>query len=79
MTVRLHLYGRRDCHLCAEMLDALGQHPRRPDVIEIDVDGAPGLVRRFGAHVPVLTGSDGVEICRHFLDGAALDGYLAGR
>lgn len=75
----MHLYGRRDCHLCAEMLDALANHRRRPDVVEIDVDGDAGLVRRFGANVPVLTGPDGVEICRHFLDEEALEGYLAGR
>lgn len=79
MTARLHLYGRRDCHLCAEMLDALERHPGHPEIVEIDVDGDPGLVRRFGANVPVLTDPDGVEICRHFLDGAALEGYLAGR
>lgn len=75
----MHLYGRRECHLCAEMLDALAEHPSGPEVIEIDVDRDPGLVRRFGANVPVLTDADGVEICRHFLDRAALDGYLAGR
>lgn len=79
MTARLHLYGRRDCHLCAEMLDALVQLPHAPEIIQFDVDDDPGLVDRFGANVPVLTDRDGVEICRHFLDAAALDRYLAGR
>jgi glutaredoxin len=76
VTVRLHLYGRRECHLCAEMLDALERYANAVEVEEIDVDVDPGLVRRFGADVPVLTDDEGNEICRHFLDAAALERHL---
>lgn len=76
--MRLHLYGRRDCHLCAEMRDALVALPRACDIVEHDVDADPELVRRFGTRVPVLVGDDGSEICNYFLDTAALRGYMDG-
>lgn len=73
---RLHLYGRRDCHLCAEMKDALLALPVPPVVEEHDVDADAALVRRYGTRVPVLVGDDGTEICHYFLDAAALRGYM---
>lgn len=76
MTRTLHLYGRRDCHLCAEMRDALAAWPQPLTVVEADVDAEPGLVRRYGARVPVLVAADGAEICHYFLDAGALQRYL---
>jgi glutathione S-transferase len=73
---RLHLYGRRDCHLCAEMRNALLALPVTPPLVEHDVDAEPELVRQYGARVPVLVGDDGTEICQYFLDTAALLGYM---
>lgn len=73
---QLHLYGRRDCHLCAEMKDALRELVPEPSLVEHDVDSDPDWVRQYGARVPVLIGADGTEICHYFLDEAALRGYL---
>lgn len=76
MTQALHLYGRRDCHLCAEMRDALAEWPVPLAIVETDVDDDAELVRRFGARVPVLVAPDGTEICHYFLDAEALQQYL---
>ena len=54
MTVKepLILYSRADCHLCdlaAAMLDRAGVPWQ-----EVDIDGDPDLVRKYGIAVPVL-------------------------
>jgi len=62
------LYGRRHCHLCDEMLAALGrlrlEHTFEITVVDVDED--PALAERYGADVPVLVRED-VEVCRHRL------------
>lgn len=72
MTQQLHLYGRRDCHLCAEMKNALLMNAGGFVLLEFDVDEDPDLSRIYGARVPVLTFPDGTEICQYFLDEDAL-------
>ena len=79
MTARVVLYGRRDCHLCADLRAALDAWPQPLEVAEVEVDGDPDLARRFGARVPVLTGADGAEICHYFFDADALRRHLDGR
>ncbi len=79
MTVGLYLYGRRDCHLCAEMKSALLRYGETVSVVDIDVDQDAGLVRKYGARVPVLTDTEGHEICRYFLDDDALAHHLGAR
>ena len=75
--LRLTLYARRDCHLCAEMhrdLVALGD--RLAFTVEtVDIDGDPDLEARYGHKVPVLVGGD-EEICHYFLDQPQLEEYL---
>ena len=73
MIRHLQLYTRPGCHLCEEMeqlLEELG-----PGLgIEVEqrrVDDDPSLAARWGDEVPVLT-LDGREICRYWLDLAAL-------
>jgi glutaredoxin len=68
--MRLRLYGRRECHLCHEMAEAL--RLRGVPFDEIDVDRSPELKERYGRFVPVLTDADGRELCRFRLDDAAL-------
>ena len=46
----LKLFGRRHCHLCEEMAQALRR--RGVPFEEIDVDGAPDLKERYGRFVP---------------------------
>lgn len=79
MAERLTLYGRSYCHLCEDMANAL-----RPlqasldfsfDVVDVDADA--GIEERYGELVPVLTDSQGREICHYFLDLAALHARLA--
>ena len=41
----------------------------------IDIDTDPSLRARYDWDVPVLLG-DGQEICRHFLDPAAVQAYV---
>ncbi len=66
----LKLYGRRDCHLCEEMAQAL--RGRGVAFEEIDVDSFPDLKERYGRFVPVLTDAAGRELARVRLDEAAL-------
>jgi len=72
---RLTVLGRSECGLCEEMQQALvqlaAQYPGFPAWSVQDVDDDPVLVRRHGLDVPVLL-LDGVKVCQHHLDGAAL-------
>lgn len=74
---QLTLYGRSYCHLCDEMLAALG--PLRDefgftiDVVDVDSDAA--LEQRFGALVPVLIHAD-TELCHYRLDAPKVRAYL---
>lgn len=76
MTAHVVLYGRRDCHLCADLRDALAAWPEPVSFTEVDVDGDADLARRYGARVPVLTADDGTEICHYFFDADALQRHL---
>jgi glutaredoxin len=64
------LYGRRQCHLCEEMAQAL--RSLGVDFEEIDVDSDPDLRLRYGRDVPVLTDLSNNLICRHRLDPGAI-------
>jgi len=75
---KLTLYGRRGCHLCHAMADALDAQRAagRFDVESVDIETDPRLLFKYANDVPVLVARD-VEICRHRLDQARLDAYLA--
>lgn len=77
--MRLRLYGRSYCHLCDEMVLALGRlrDALRFSVEVFDVDADPALESRYGERVPVLTDEAGIEICHYHLDESALRGALA--
>ncbi len=68
--MRLTLYGRRRCHLCEEMAEALRRRGVAFD--EVDVDTSAELKERYGRVVPVLTDAAGRELCRTRLDDAVL-------
>ncbi len=76
---QLTLYGRPGCHLCDDMRAALEalRAGHGFSLIEVDIDAEPGLAERYDLLIPVLAGPAG-EICRHFLDPAALREFLAG-
>ncbi|MDR4514207.1 glutaredoxin family protein [Nitrosomonas sp.] len=79
-TVDLVVYGREECHLCEQMIQALKAYQARWsfDFQVIDIDADSELVSRFNDKVPVLMSlSNQKEICRYYLDTAALDDYLA--
>jgi glutaredoxin len=56
MKPELRLYTRKDCCLCEEMKNALGQVAARiPFALEeIDVDTSAELREKYGGEVPVL-------------------------
>ncbi len=68
--LELVLYGRPACHLCDEMADELAHTLRgRPYRLRLeDVDSRPDWRERYGPRVPVLTLSDGTELCHYRLD-----------
>ena len=70
--------SRRWCHLCHELIAALGPVAARYGwrVEEIDVDADPVLEARWDEHVPVLF-AGGVEICRHRFDADAVHAFCA--
>ena len=74
---KLTVYGRPDCHLCQDMVDALEQlqEPYAFNFNFVDIDENPRLVMLYGTIVPVLLGN-GSEICRHHLDFPALKAFL---
>jgi len=77
--IRLTLYGRADCHLCHEMrlvVDEVVRDFEGMDVVEVDVDGDPALVRAYGDDVPVLC-VNGVRAFEHRVDATALRARLA--
>jgi len=80
LTPQLTVYVRRGCHLCTDMTQALER--LRPelgfDVITVDIDADPGLVRRYDTRVPVLV-ADGMEICYYFLEEQRLREHLQAR
>jgi glutaredoxin len=74
---KLTVYSRHDCHLCEEMIAGLQELQARFhfQLQVVDVDADPELERRYGAGVPVLTHGER-ELCRHFLDRAAVTEFL---
>ena len=76
--MRLTLFVRQDCHLCAEMhrelLGLAGRYEFGIEIVDIDVDR--DLVARYGHKVPVLVGGE-EEICHYFLDEQQLAEYLS--
>ncbi len=77
-SVRLIVYGRKDCHLCFDMIAALNELQTRFyfRVELVDVDSNVELLTQFGERVPVLI-AGGEEICHFHLDPIALDAYFA--
>ena len=80
--MKLTLLTRVGCHLCDEMLDAVGPlaAARGAAVVLVDVDGDPELEAIYGDLVPVLFAGeprDGAELCRHRLDRPRVDAALA--
>lgn len=56
MSLRITLYGRKECCLCEEMKNVVAQviSGTKAEVEEIDVDSSPALRQEFGSEVPVL-------------------------
>jgi hypothetical protein len=76
------LYSRSYCHLCDDLLAALGKlvgDEISVNVIDIDLDAE--LVQRYDELVPVLFGCrDGQpdqQLCHYFLDENAIRSFLS--
>lgn len=75
----LIVYGREDCHLCQNMVNALKNLQMQVpfDFQIIDIDSDPELIALYGEKIPVLMSPlTNQEICHYFLDVTALDDYL---
>jgi glutaredoxin len=74
----LTLYSRAHCGLCEDMERVLQEAAARGAIALqiVDVDADPRLAARYGTEVPVLLHGSR-EICRHRLEPAALDAFLA--
>ncbi len=80
MRAQLVVYGRTECHLCQEMINALQQlQERLPFNFEvIDIDNDPELKELYNEQIPVLMAlHEKQEICHYHLDVIALKAYLA--
>jgi thioredoxin reductase (NADPH) len=76
--LELTVYSRKGCHLCEVMLAGLRalQGEYAFDVKVVDIDRDPALHARYDEDVPVLVHGQR-ELCRHQLDTALLEAYLA--
>lgn len=74
---RLTLYTRQHCPLCEDMAELLAEYrdELRFVVESRDIDTDPEWRARYHTEVPVLMLGE-AEICRHFLDLAALKNAL---
>ena len=73
----LTVYGRADCHLCDEMIEALRelQGLFLFEIAVIDVDTDLELEQCHGEKVPVLM-HGGHELCHYRLEPAVVTAYL---
>lgn len=77
--ISLIVYGREECHLCQDMLDALHELQQQAAFTFqlVDIDSDPELIARYGEKIPVLVSSrTHQEICHYHLDVAVLGAYL---
>jgi hypothetical protein len=79
--IKLIVYGRRDCHLCQEMIASLQKLQKQIEFQfeVIDIDSDPQLVNQYNERIPVLVSANEKqdEICHYYLDEAALDAHFA--
>ncbi len=66
MTWQITLYTRKDCCLCEEMKQVIGDVAARVPLAieEIDVDSSPDLQEKYGTEVPVLF-INGRKACKY--------------
>ena len=79
MTARVTLYGRPGCHLCDDAREVIARVCAElgESFTEVDIDGDPALLARFGEEIPV-TFVDGRQHDFWRVDQARLRAALAG-
>lgn len=80
MTPRVTIYGKPECCLCDQALEAL-EAVRKLIPFEIDkrdISGDAGLIGRYGLDIPVIL-VDGKLAFRHRIDKERLTELLKGR
>lgn len=80
MSNKFIVYGRKDCHLCEDMVTALRDLQRKFqfefEVVDIDIDEK--LVQLYSERVPVLFAvKEAKEVCHYFLDVDVLSHYFS--
>lgn len=76
--IEFRVYIRHGCHLCEDLLAQLVQLQGTYafEILPIDVDSDPKLVKQFGTEVPVVMYGDN-KVCHYFLDEAAVKQILS--
>ena len=74
---RLIVFSRAWCHLCDDLLAALGPvcEELGADIEVVDVDSHPEFEKAHGERLPVVLGGAS-DVCHYFLDAAAVRAYL---
>ncbi len=66
------VYSRRGCHLCELMIEALLPLINGKAILNVhDIDTNPQWRSKYDLDIPVLE-IDGLRLCRHRLDDAAI-------
>ena len=72
----LHVYSRRGCHLCEQLIEALLQQVRGRLIVDVrDIDAQEVWLRDYDIRVPVVE-FHGQPICEGRLDAAAVHRIL---
>ena len=81
LKMKFILYSRSYCHLCEDMLLALGEMNLISCPIEvIDIDQETQFLEKYDVLVPVLVGvthrGDVEELCHYYLDKVRVESFL---
>ena len=75
--IGLRLYSRPQCHLCERLLEELTPLLGSSATVEVvDISEDPGLLRRYGLRIPVLSCED-TELSGYPLDVTRVREFLA--
>ena len=70
--MKVTVYTRQGCHLCADAEDVVRRVATgRADIEIVDIDADPAITERYTVRVPVVA-VDGVEIAQYELDPSVL-------
>ena len=73
----LHVYSRRGCHLCEQLIEALTQQVRGRLIVEVrDIDTREDWLQEYDVRIPVVE-FHGQPVCEYTLDSVAVERIIA--